>query len=108
MKNKVVIAFLFIFLISFLLIFSLSGCWNTGGLTEETLTVEIEEVRKVHATIVIYKGDLQISGRNQQALLISDFSYNLTEWIPKITYTKENNTHISGLGMIDINLKKSG
>jgi len=81
---------LFILLISFL-VFALTGCWNTGEHTEETVNVELGEAEKVNATIVIYKGDLYISGGNQQLLLISDFDYNLNQWAPQVTYSTENN-----------------
>jgi len=89
MKNRAVTTFLFIFII-FFLVFYLFGCWNTGDLIEETVTVDLEEAHKVDATIIIYKGDLQISGGNQQSLLISDFSYNLKQWAPEVTYAVEN------------------
>ena len=80
---------LFILLI-FFLVFALAGCWSTGEHTEETVTIELEEAEKVNAMIVIYKGDLYISGGNQQLLLISDFDYNLNQWAPKVTYSTED------------------
>jgi hypothetical protein len=89
MKNKAVTTFLFIFII-FFLVFFLFGCWNTGDFIEETVTVDLEEAHKVDATIIIYQGDLRISGGNQPSLLISDFAYNLKQWAPEVTYAVEN------------------
>ncbi|HKK83078.1 MAG TPA: toast rack family protein, partial [Atribacterota bacterium] len=90
MNKKNATLSLFILLISFL-IFALTGCWSTGEHTEETVNVELEEAEKVNATIVIYKGDLCISGENQELLLISDFDYNLNQWAPQVTYSTEKN-----------------
>jgi len=81
---------LFILLI-FFLVFAFAGCWSTGEHTEETVNIELEEAEKVNAVIVIYKGDLYISGENQHLLLISDFDYNLSEWVPQVTYSTEDN-----------------
>ncbi len=80
----------FLGILAILLLFSLYGCWDTGELIEEMPVIHLGEANKVHSTIVLYKGDLQISGGSQSALLVSDLSYNLTKWAPKITYTEEN------------------
>ncbi|MFW6149222.1 MAG: toast rack family protein [Atribacterota bacterium] len=81
---------LFILLISFL-VFTLAGCWSTGEHTEETYSIELEDAEKVNTTVVIYKGDLYISGGKQQLLLIADFDYNLNQWAPQVTYSTKNN-----------------
>ena len=73
-----------------LVIFFLAGCWNTGELMEEMPVISLEDAQEVQATIIIYQGDLTISGKNQSPLLISSFSYNLTRWAPQVTYSVEN------------------
>lgn len=80
---------IFLLILPVFLIFSLAGCWNTGELIEEMPVINLEDAQEVQATIIIYQGDLKISGKNQSPLLISSFSYNLTEWAPEMTYTVE-------------------
>ena len=77
-------------ILAILVVFSLSGCWNTGELIEEMSVIHLGDANKVQSNIVLYKGDLQISGESQPSLLVSDLSYNLTQWAPQITYAEEN------------------
>ena len=75
----------------------ITGCWHTGQLISETIDIDLNEALKVNATIVIYKGNLEIKGISQSALLTSNFSYNLERWFPWISYMVEN-----GIGNLKI------
>lgn len=89
MRNKIISSiFLIVFLI--LIVLSLTACWDTGKLIEETIVVDLKFADRVAVTATIYKGDISISGENQTPLLISNFSYNLTQWTPKVTYTVDD------------------
>jgi predicted membrane protein len=70
--------------------FFLSSCLSTGQHTEEAYTVELQEAKKVSTTIAMYNGDLEILGNSQGPLLASEFSYNLKELIPEISYLVQN------------------
>lgn len=75
----------------------ITGCWHTGQLISETMDIDLNEALEVNATIVIYKGNLEIKGISQSALLTSNFSYNLERWFPRISYMVEN-----GIGNLKI------
>jgi len=90
MRNGIVKSILIVLILSSLSLI-LIACWDTGDLIEKTFILEMGEAQKVHAGIMIYEGNLEISGGNQQSLLISDFTYNLKQWAPTISYSEENN-----------------
>lgn len=87
MQNKSAV----LLLICLLSIFSIAftGCWKTGELTESTVQIELEEVETVEAKVVIYKGNLHITGVQQLQLLNSKFSSNLEKWNPQVIYSTE-------------------
>jgi len=89
--NKNYFKFLVTILLFGIFSFILPGCSNIGDHQQNTYTVELNNVEKVTATIVIYDGNLNISGLRQVPLLTSYFSYNLTQFIPEISYLVQGN-----------------
>lgn len=88
MRNRIVKSILIVLIISSLSLV-LIACWDTGDLVEKQFIVEMGDAQKVHAGIMIYEGNLEISGGSQQSLLVSDFTYNLKHWVPEISYSEE-------------------
>ena len=88
--NKRVFNFLITVFFLCFVFFLFSGCFSTTEYTEEVYTIELDDVQKASATIAIYNGDLSISGKSQQALLISEFHYNLKYLFPEITYVVQD------------------
>lgn len=68
----------------------LFGCWETGELSEESLTIHVGEAEQVHVVTAVYKGNLSFYGSEQQPLLITKISSNLNHWFPKLTYDIRN------------------
>jgi hypothetical protein len=65
----------------------LSGCGgvSTGELQTESQSVELDEAESVRTELKIGFGKLNLSGGAQQ-LMEADFSYNVSEWEPEVSY----------------------
>ncbi len=58
---------------------------DVGPLERESATIALSDVDRVDATIRMATGSLKVKG-GADALLDADFSYNVSNWEPQITY----------------------
>lgn len=69
---------------------------DVGPLQRESATVELDNVDSVDAAIRVAAGELTVEG-GSEALLSADFTYNVTDWEPKVTYSV-----VEGIGQLDV------
>lgn len=69
---------------------------DVGPLKRESTVIELGDVESVNATIRIAAGELKVEG-DTEALLNADFTYNVTDWSPEVTYTIVEN-----VGQLDV------
>jgi len=69
---------------------------DVGPLERESVTIERGDAESVNATIRMAAGALKVEG-GADTLLDADFTYNVTDWEPKVTYEVIDNA-----GRLDI------
>jgi hypothetical protein len=69
---------------------------DVGPVSRESTTIEVDDADRVDATVRMAAGALSVEGR-ADALLNADFTYNVADWEPRVTYNVTDN-----VGRLDI------
>src|SRR5918911_5591208 len=68
---------------------SVSACGTqgqkVGEMQHESRSIQPEDAESVRAKLKVGAGELKVSGA-ADALMEADFSYNVTDWKPKVNY----------------------
>lgn len=72
------------------ILLSLGGCIKEEEIITDTIVINLEEAKKVEATIASYRGNLFLTGGEQSSLLTFYFSHNLNQIIPSVNYQEIN------------------
>jgi hypothetical protein len=67
------------------------GTQRVGEMQRETQTVDLEDAQSVEAELRMGAGELNVTG-GADALMEADFSYNVADWQPEVSYDVSGDT----------------